>query len=130
MRRVLVVAVLLFAVSAPLLAQEPAVPAQPTEEEGPRFTIFTKLFRGIGNIIIAPFEIPVTAFNVAADTDVFIGVSVGSVAGAAAGCERLGCGVMDVITFLFPPYDRPLLTYTVGKSPAGAAAINTFPREL
>ena len=131
MRRLLVVAVLLFAVSAPLLAQEAATPvAQPAEEEGPRFTVFYKLFRGIGNIIISPFEIPVTAFNVAADTDVFIGASAGSVAGAAAGCERFGCGVMDVVTFLFPPYDRPIISYTVGKSPAGAAAINTFPREF
>ncbi|MBM4042176.1 MAG: exosortase system-associated protein, TIGR04073 family [Planctomycetes bacterium] len=132
MKRALVVAVLLFAVAAPLLAQEAAAPppAQPAEEEGPRFTIITKLVRGIGNIIKAPFEIPVTAYHVAADTDVFIGASVGAAAGAAAGVERLGCGVMDVVTFLFPPYDRPLITYSLGKSPTGAAAINTFPREL
>jgi len=131
MRRALVVAVLLFAVAAPLLAQDAAPPpAQPMEEEGPRFTIFTKLFRGIGNIIMSPFEIPVTAFTVAAEADVFIGASVGSFAGACAGIERLGCGAMDVVTFLFPPYDRPLINYSIGKSPTGAAAINTFPREL
>ncbi len=129
MNRALVAAVVLFAVSAPLLAQEATTPPPPATE-GPQHTIFTKLFRGIGNIICAPIEIPATAFNVAADTDVFIGASVGSVAGAAAGCERLGCGVLDVLTFLFPPYDRPLITYTLGKSPAGQAAINAFPKEL
>jgi len=129
MNRVLVAVVLLFTLSAPLLAQEVAAPPV-APEEGPRYTIFTKFFRGVGNILISPFEIPVSAFNVAADTDVFIGVSAGSVAGAAATCERFGCGVMDIVTFLFPPYDRPLITYSLGKSAAAQAAINTFPREL
>jgi len=131
MKRLLVVAVLLCAVSASVLAQEAAVPApaQPPADEGPRYTILTKLARGLGNIIMSPFEIPVTAHVVATDTDVFVGATMGSVAGAAATIERLGCGVMDVFTFLFPPYDRPLISYVIGKSPAGAAAINTFPRE-
>ncbi len=127
MRRALVVAVVLFAMSAPLLAQEGAATTPPTE--GPQFTIFTKFFRGVVNIFASPIEIPVTVFNVSAETDIFIGVSAGGVAGAAAGIERFGCGVMDIATFLFPPYDRPLITYTVGKSPAGTAAINTFPRD-
>ncbi len=130
MKVLFVVAVLVFAVSAPLVAQDaPATPAQPTQDEGPRFTLFTKFFRGIGNIIMSPFEIPVTAFNVSAETDVFIGASLGSVAGAFAGAERLACGAMDVVTFLFPPYDRALLTYTIGKSPTVSAVITTFPRE-
>lgn len=130
MKALFVAAALLFALCAPLLAQEtPAAPAPQQPDEGPRFTIFTKFFRGVGYLIMAPFEIPVTAFNVAADTDVFIGASAGTFAGACAGVERAACGAMDIITFLFPPYDRPLLTYTVGKSPIGAAAISTFPRE-
>ncbi|HRT97433.1 MAG TPA: exosortase system-associated protein, TIGR04073 family [Planctomycetota bacterium] len=129
MKHVLVAALLLFALSAPLVAGEAAAPPPP-EDQGPHFTVFTKFFRGVGNVILSPFEIPVTAFNVAADTDVFIGVSAGSVAGAAAGIERLGCGVMDIVTFLFPPYDRPLLPYTLGKSPAAQAAVNTFPRDF
>lgn len=131
MSRLFIVAALLFAVCAPMLAEEtPTAPQQPTEEEGPRFTIFSKLFRGIGNVIISPFEIPVTAFNVSADTDVFIGVSMGSVAGVAAGVERLACGALDIVTFLFPPYDRPLLNYAVGKSPTGQSVITTFPKEF
>lgn len=129
MNRVLVAALLLFALTAPLFAEDAAAPPA-VQDEGPHFTVFTKFFRGVGNVILSPFEIPVTAFNVAADTDVFIGVSAGSVAGAAAGIERFGCGVMDIVTFLFPPYDRPLLPYTIGKSPAAQAAINTFPREF
>ena len=127
MKKLVAVAVLLLAVSAPALAQDAV---QPPADEGPQYTIFTKLFRGIGNMIMSPFEIPVTAFNVAADTDVFIGASVGSVAGAAAGIERLAAGAMETVTFLFPPYDRSLITYPIGKSPAGMSAISAFPREF
>ena len=126
MKKLVAVAVLLLAVSAPALAQDAVQPP----DEGPQYTIFTKLFRGIGNMIMSPFEIPVTAFNVAADTDVFIGASVGSVAGAAAGIERCAAGAMEVVTFLFPPYDRALITYPVGKSPAALSAISAFPREF
>jgi len=123
MRKLVIVGVLLAAMTVPVLAQE-------AEEEGPQHTIFTKLFRGVGNVIMAPFEIPVSVFNVAADTDVFIGVTAGTVAGVAAGVERAGAGVLDVVTFLFPPYDKPLVTYSVGQSPAAQAAVATFPREL
>ena len=123
MRKLVIVGVLLAAMTVPVLAQE-------AEEEGPQHTIFTKLFRGVGNVIMAPFEIPVSVFNVAADTDVFIGVTAGTVAGVAAGVERAGAGVLDVVTFLFPPHDKPLVTYSVGQSPAAQAAVATFPREL
>lgn len=123
MRKLVIVGALLAAMSVPVLAQE-------AEEEGPRHTIFTKLFRGVGNVIMAPFEIPVSVFNVAADTDVFIGVTAGTVAGVAAGVERAGAGVLDVATFLFPPYDKPLITYSVGQSPAAQAAVATFPSEF
>ena len=131
MKRALILIALLFALTAPAFAQDapPNVPAA-APDEGPHYTLFTKFFRGIGNIIASPFEIPVTAYTVATETDVFIGASAGSVAGAMAGVERLGCGVMDVITFLFPPYDRPIIIYSVGQSPVGKAAASTFPREL
>jgi len=123
MKKVLMVALVLFAVSGAALAEDAV-------DEGPRYTIFTKLFRGVGNVIVSPFEIPVSVFNVAADTDVFIGVTAGTIAGAAAGIERAGAGVLDVATFLFPPYDRSLITFEVGKSPAAKAAVATFPREF
>ena len=131
MKRALILTTLFCALMVPAFAQD-APPALPdnAQQEGPRYTLFTKFFRGIGNIIASPFEIPVTAYAVATETDVFIGASAGSVAGAMAGVERLGCGVMDVITFLFPPYDRPIIIHAVGQSPIGKAAANTFPREL
>jgi len=120
MKKALIVVALLLVVSSGAWAQEAA-------DEGPTHTIFSKLFRGIGNVIAAPFEVPVSIFNVAADTDVFVGTLAGSVAGVAATAERLGAGVMDVVTFPFPPYDRPLVTYPVGKSAAAEAAIDAFP---
>jgi putative exosortase-associated protein (TIGR04073 family) len=120
MRNALIVVAMLLALSSVGLAQEAV-------EEGPQYTVFSKLFRGIGNVILAPFEVPVSMFNVAADTDVFIGIGVGSVAGGAACVERAVAGGVDVVTFLFPPYDRALVTYEVGKSPAAQAAASTFP---
>lgn len=121
MKKVLIVVAVLLAVSSAAWAQEAPV------DEGPQFTIFTKLFRGIGNVLMSPIEIPVTVFNVSADTDVFIGFLAGSVAGVASGAERLGAGGLDIVTFVFPPYDRQLITYELGKSPAAQAASATFP---
>ena len=62
-----------------------------------------------------------------ANTDVCIGLGAGTVAGGAACCERAVAGGVDIITFLFPPYDRSLVTYEVGKSPAAQAAAAAFP---
>jgi putative exosortase-associated protein (TIGR04073 family) len=121
MKKVLLVVALLVVASSVTFAQEDAV------DEGPQYTIFTKFFRGVGNIIKAPIEIPVTVYNVSADTDVFIGTLAGGVAGVASGAERLKAGAMDVVLCLFPPYDRQLITYELGQSPAAKAAASTFP---
>ncbi len=123
MKRMLLVVVLLFAVTSAAVAEEADV-------EGPRYTIFTKLGRGIGNLIKAPIEIPVTLFNVSAETDVVIGIPLGLLAGSVAGCERVIAGVIDLGTFIFPPYDRPLITYELGKSAAAKAASEAFPSEF
>ena len=129
----LVLAVTMVLVCFAAMAQEgvpaPPAPAAPAPE-GPQSNIFTKFFRGVGNIIMAPIEIPVTIFNVTADCDISIGVSAGTIAGAAAGAERAACGALDIATFLFPPYDRPLVTFELGKSPAAASAISAFPKEF
>ena len=121
MKKTLIVVAVLLALSSAAWAQE--APA----DEGPQYTIFTKLFRGIGNVLKSPIEIPVTVFNVSADTDVFIGCLAGGVAGVASGAERLKAGCLDIMTFVFPPYDRQLITYEIGKSPAAQAASSTFP---
>jgi putative exosortase-associated protein (TIGR04073 family) len=125
MRRVLLSAALLLAMGAPAFAQE-----APKEPQPPEYNAFTKLFRGVRNVFASPCEIPVTAYTVGIDTDVFIGATVGTAAGCAAGCERFAAGIMDIITFPFPPFDRPLVAYPVGKSAAGAAAITAFPKDL
>jgi putative exosortase-associated protein (TIGR04073 family) len=122
MKKALIVIVVLVAVSSAAWAQEAAV-----ADEGPQYTVFTKFFRGVGNILKAPIEIPVTMYNVSADTDVFIGTLAGGVAGVASGAERLKAGCMDVVLCLFPPYDRSLITYELGQSPAAKAAASTFP---
>ena len=121
MKKTLIVVAVLLAVSSGAFAQEAATDA------GPQYTIFTKFFRGVGNVLLAPIEVPVTLYNVSADTDVCIGCCAGAVAGIAAGCERLKAGCMDIVLCLFPPYDRQLITYELGKSPAAAAAVSTFP---
>ena len=124
MKRTLLVVALLVAVTSTAVAQEAAA------AQGPRYTIFTKLGRGIGNLIMAPIEIPVTLFNVSAETDVLIGIPLGAIAGTVGGIERGVAGVIDVGTFIFPPYDKPLITFELGKSNAASAAIEAFPSEL
>ena len=124
MKKALLVAALLVAVSSVALAQGTAVP------EGPQYTIFTKLFRGIGNVVTCPIEIPVSLFNVSADTDVAVGLTAGTIAGIAGGLERGVAGLVDIGTFIFPPYDRPLVTYEIGKSPAVQAAVAAFPKDF
>lgn len=122
MRKALIVAAVLLVASSAAWAQE-----APPAEEGPQYTVFTKFFRGVGNVLASPLEIPVTMYNVSADTDVFIGTLAGGVAGAVSGAERLKAGAMDVCLCLFPPYDRSLITYEIGRSPVAKAAAATFP---
>ncbi|NQT54285.1 exosortase system-associated protein, TIGR04073 family [bacterium] len=123
MKKMLIVVALLFAVSSVALAQD-------EEMQGPRYTIFTKLFRGIGNVIMSPIEIPVSLFNVGAETDVTVGLTLGTLAGVVGGAERLIAGGVDIVTFIFPPYDKPMITYELGKSAAVKAAIEAFPADL
>ena len=123
MKNVVIVVALLLAFGATAYAEE-AVP------EGPQFTVFTKLGRGIKNIVVAPIEIPVSVFNVAADTDFAVGLTAGTLAGLVSGVERIACGGIDICTCLFPPYDRPLISYELGKAPVVQAAISAFPQEF
>lgn len=122
MRKALIVVAVVLVASSAAWAQEAA-----TAEEGPQYTVFTKFFRGVGNILASPLEIPVSMYNVSADTDVFIGTLAGGAAGVASGAERLKAGCMDVALCLFPPYDRSLITYEIGRSPAAQAAAAIFP---
>jgi putative exosortase-associated protein (TIGR04073 family) len=122
MKKTLLAAVLLALTCVSSFAQEATV------EEGPSYTIFTKLGRGIGNVILSPFEIPVSIVHVAADTDVFVGATAGTIGGLAGGIERLCAGGVEMATFLFPPYDRALINYELGKSPAAQAASSAFPK--
>jgi len=135
MRNVLLAIGLLLVVCGAAIAQEgiPAAPAATTPtapQQGWQYTLFTKLGRGIGNIVLAPIEIPVTAFNVCAETDVAVGLTAGVIAGIAACVERKVAGAVDIVTFLFPPYDRPIITWELGKSPAAGGAVSTFPKEF
>jgi putative exosortase-associated protein (TIGR04073 family) len=120
MKKALLVVAVLFLLTGPTIAQEAV-------DEGPRYTIFTKLGRGIGNVILSVIEVPVSIVSVGAETDVFVGATAGTVAGVAAGVERLCAGGVEIITFIFPPYDRPLVNYELGKSPAAQAAVSAFP---
>jgi putative exosortase-associated protein (TIGR04073 family) len=124
MKKMLLVLALLVVVPSVALAQEGEA------TEGPRYTVFSKLFRGIGNVVASPIEIPVSLFNVGADTDVTVGLTMGTLAGVVGGAERLLAGGVDILTFPFPPYDRPMITYDIGKSPAVNAAIEAFPSEF
>jgi len=90
-------------------------------------TAFTKFGRGVGNVIKAPFEIPMSMTYIAKNTDAFVGVVTGLFAGVVAGFERGFVGAFEVVTFPFPPYDQPLLEHKLGESALSESVIGTFP---
>lgn len=99
-------------------------------EELPRTTeatAFTKLGRGIGNMIKAPFEIPMSMTYIAKNTDAFLGAFLGFFTGAVAGLERGFVGAFETVTFPFPPYGEPLIEYRLGESEISEGVVSAFP---
>ena len=75
-----------------------------------------KVGRGLKNVGIAPAEIPVAIVNWSADKNPFVGLVVGPVAGLVNCVTRITAGVVEIITFPVPPYDRPLYERELGET--------------
>ncbi|MCX5681463.1 MAG: exosortase system-associated protein, TIGR04073 family [Candidatus Omnitrophica bacterium] len=73
-------------------------------------TPFNKLTRGVFNMSTFYFEIPAGAMRVAKEKDnYFIGGTVGTAQGFFACILRAVTGVFDTVTFIIPPYNRPVM---------------------
>ncbi len=60
-----------------------------------------KLGRGLSNVLLSPVELPASVCGNICDRGVW-GVIVGPFDGAVTGVERIGAGVLDVVTFPVP----------------------------
>lgn len=124
MKKGMMTLVLLVALCGVVDAAEPAASKVP---EGKKRGLFlSKLARGVENVVLSLVEVPMTMTKVSAETDAWTGIAAGAPAGTGAMLARLGTGVFEIATFLFPPYYTDIIPYHVGESPAAQEAIDTF----
>lgn len=72
-------------------------------------TPINKLGRGAINIATCWEEIPADVFRVSKEKNDFAGYTLGLAEGATTAVIRALTGVFDVVTFILPPYDKPLM---------------------
>ena len=68
-----------------------------------------KLDRGVINTTTFWLEIPAEVAKVSNEQNPAMGVTVGVVQGLCASVVRAGSGLFDTVTFLIPPYDKPIV---------------------
>lgn len=72
-------------------------------------TPLNKLGRGIINTLTCWAEIPAEAYKVSQDKDPLTGCTLGVVEGFFTAMLRGLTGIFDAVTFIIPPYDKPLM---------------------
>lgn len=68
-----------------------------------------KLGRGIINTLTCVVEIPAETYKVSEDKDPLVGCTLGLVEGFFTAMLRGLTGIFDTVTFIIPPYDKPLM---------------------
>jgi len=68
-----------------------------------------KLVDGLINILTGWAELPLNIFNVIQKNEINSIVNDGILKGTYEALRKTGAGVADTVTFLFPPYDKPLV---------------------
>ncbi|NOX97678.1 MAG: exosortase system-associated protein, TIGR04073 family [Nitrospirae bacterium] len=76
---------------------------------------FNKVGRGLGNIVIAPVEIPVSMVS-EAKKNPLLGLVIGPIIGAVNCVTRATAGIVELVTFPVPPYDQPLYEKDLGET--------------
>lgn len=71
--------------------------------------------RGIGNILISPFEIPATMRRVAFEKDPFFGIWAGGLEGVGNGLSRMLAGAVELCTAPLPGFTLPLYSKRLGQ---------------
>lgn len=72
-------------------------------------TPLSKLQRGVANIATCYLEVPASIFNLAEEKGDLLGFTLGSVQGLFTTLFRALEGVFDTVTFIIPPYNRPIM---------------------
>ena len=68
-----------------------------------------KLNRGIMNGVGFWTEIPAQVCKVSSETDPLTGMTFGLVQGAVTSVIRAGSAIFDTVTFMVPPYNKPVM---------------------
>ena len=68
-----------------------------------------KLGRGVTNTATCWAEIPAAVCKVSKEKDPFLGATVGVVQGTVTTLVRGATGIIDALTCLIPPYDKPMM---------------------
>ncbi len=72
-------------------------------------TPVNKLIRGLVNCFTFLVELPASICDVSTRKGALSGCTLGVADGIFTSFMRLGTGLFDTVTFLIPPYDKPLL---------------------
>ncbi len=72
-------------------------------------TPVNKLMRGLVNSLTCLLELPASICDVTKRKGGLAGATLGVADGFFTSFMRLGTGLFDTVTFLIPPYDKPLL---------------------
>jgi len=118
MRKVFMVFCLTLLVSSLVIsvyAQEQKVrvkePEKAVETENIQYdkTPINKLGRGLINTGTFWAEVPAQAFKVTNERDPLMGATLGVAEGLFTGLLRGLSGIYDTLTFILPPYDKPMM---------------------
>jgi putative exosortase-associated protein (TIGR04073 family) len=72
-------------------------------------TPVNKLMRGLVNCLTCLVELPAAICDITKRKGPLLGSTLGVVDGIFTSFMRLGTGAFDAVTFVIPPYDKPLL---------------------
>lgn len=72
---------------------------------------FTKLGRGVANMLTGWVELPKNIYNTSVEDNAFTGMTLGLAKGAGMSLVRTGAGIYEIATFPFPLPEnyRPIL---------------------
>lgn len=109
MKRAIVVIILAVAITAHIYSLSWAV-SWDTRTMSLEETPVNKFLRGGVNSLTFIAELPASIWDTIKNKGIAQGCTLGLAEGIVTSLARLGTGLFDVITFVIPPYDKPILT--------------------
>lgn len=68
-----------------------------------------KLTRGLVNFATGWIELPQKIHETSKEFNPIVGITYGSIKGLGYSVARMGTGAFDSVTFVVPPYDKPIM---------------------